>query len=107
MSLMQASGKGCHLPAGQRGIALSLRPLLLGVSWGPTLEGELPDHCRRSFVLLLVRLLDLQRISDGAVMPYWGSRYMSCKTLSSWSPLPHTGRQAGNSSLSPQPSADC
>ena len=101
---MQASGEGCHLPAGERGDALSLRPLLLGVRWGPALEGELPDHCLRSFVLPLVRLLDLQRISDEAVMSYRGSQPVKVQIFCLLAPLARSGRQAGNSSLPPQPS---
>ncbi len=79
--------EGWPAPAGQRRDALSLRPLLLSVSWGLGPEGELPDHWRRSFVVPLVRLLDLQMVSDEAVMAYWASKAMSCMASYSKAPL--------------------
>lgn len=51
------------------------------MSWGLGLEGALPDHWRLSFVLPLVRLLDLQKVSEEAVMSYWSSKAMNCKGL--------------------------
>ena len=89
-------------PAGQRRDALSLRPLLLSEAWGLKLEGALPDHWRRSFVVPLVRLLDLQMVSEEAVMSHWASKAMSCKASIFWAPLPQKWAPRMGSSLSLQ-----